>query len=275
MDYTLGDTILYVENLNVQYDGVDIIKDVNLIEKDVIRPDQTTGQIIAFVGRSGRGKTTLFKALTGLVKPNAGQILIPEHDNPSIAKIVCEGDVGFVDQKYTLFRNKTVEETLIFALRSSTLTKEEKNLKIKNETDEWGLNGMLHKYPNQLSGGQRQRVAILEQMFNYERFIIMDEPFSGLDVGNIEKVKESFDLISKSNEFNTIVFSTHDIKLAVTMADSIYVIGNPTDEKGIRKNYGTVIRNYDLKQLGLAWGNEYTMAHMDIENKIREDLLNS
>lgn len=274
MDYRLESTVLYAENVSVQYDGRDIIKNINMIEKDVVRDSQITGQVIAIVGRSGRGKSTLFKVLTGLVKPCTGTILIPQHDDPTKAKIVEEGDVGFVNQKYTLFRNKTVREALMFALRNSKISKEDKNTKILLETSVWGLSDHLDKYPAQLSGGQRQRVAIIEQMFSSENFIILDEPFSGLDVGNIEKVKESFKKISGQNEFNTIIFSTHDLELAVELADSIYVIGFPTIN-GELQNYGTIVKNYDLKQMGLAWNNEMTVTHYDLVHKIKEDLLNS
>jgi polar amino acid transport system ATP-binding protein len=274
MDYKLESTVLYAENVSVQYDGRDVIKNINMIEKDVVREGTITGQIIAIVGRSGRGKSTLFKVLTGLVKPCTGTILIPEHGDPSKAKIVEEGDVGFVNQKYTLFRNKTVKEALLFALRNSELSKEDKLKKINDSVTEWGLLDHLNKYPSQLSGGQRQRVAILEQMFSSENFIIMDEPFSGLDVGNIESVKHAFKRIASENEFNTIIFSTHDLELAVELADSIYVVGYPTIE-GQLQNYGTIVKQYDLKEMGLAWNNEMTVMHYDLVHKIKEDLLNS
>lgn len=274
MNYKLDNTVLYAENVSVQYDGRDVIKDINMIEKDVIREDQITGQVVAIVGRSGRGKSTLFKVLTGLVKPCTGTILIPQHNDPTKAKVVEEGDVGFVNQKYTLFRNKTVEDSLLFALRKSNLPIVEKRDKIKTEAESWGLAEHLKKYPNQLSGGQRQRVAILEQMFSSENFIILDEPFSGLDVGNIEKVKESFRRISETNELNTIIFSTHDLELAVELADSVYVIGYPTID-GVLQNYGTIIKNYDLKEMGLAWNKEMTVTHYDLVHRIKDDLLNS
>jgi polar amino acid transport system ATP-binding protein len=274
MEYKLESTVLYAENVSVQYDGRDVIKDINMIEKDVVREGTITGQIIAIVGRSGRGKSTLFKVLTGLVKPCTGTILIPEHGDPTKAKIVEEGDVGFVNQKYTLFRNKTVKEALLFALRKSELSKEDKLKKINDSVAEWGLSDHVNKYPSQLSGGQRQRVAILEQMFSSENFIIMDEPFSGLDVGNIESVKHAFKRIASENEFNTIIFSTHDLELAVELADSIYVVGYPTVE-GQLQNYGTIVKQYDLKQMGLAWNNEMTVMHYDLVHKIKDDLLNS
>src|SRR5688572_4069679 len=119
ISYEQKDTVLHVENLSVAYGEKVIIGDINFQEKDTVRAGKSQGQIIAFLGRSGRGKSTLFKALTGLEKPTTGRVLIPDHSKPVTnglqpAKIVQEGDVGFVDQKYTLFRHKTVFNALRF-----------------------------------------------------------------------------------------------------------------------------------------------------------------
>ncbi len=78
--------------------------------------------------------------------------------------------------------------------------------------------------------------------------MILDEPFSGLDVGNIEKVKTSFQKILDADEYNTIIFSTHDIRLAAELADSIYIIGNP---EGVT-DYSTILKHYDLKKMGFS-----------------------
>jgi polar amino acid transport system ATP-binding protein len=255
MDYQLGQTLLFVENLSVVYDGVTIIKDINIIEKDVTRKGvDATGQTIAIVGRSGRGKSTLFKALTGLITPATGKILIKDFDSKAedAAKNVVEGDIGFVDQKYTLFRHKTVMQTLKFALRKKSMSESEKDKKIKTYIEKWGLESCADKYPNELSGGQRQRTAIIEQVFSSELFIILDEPFSGLDVGNIEEVRKTFQLLNNSSEYHTAIFSTHDIELAIEIAQCIYVVGYPTI-KGEKQNYGTIIGKYDLREMGIAW----------------------
>ncbi|HKX85073.1 MAG TPA: ATP-binding cassette domain-containing protein [Flavobacterium sp.] len=276
MEFHFKDTLLYVENLSVAYDGVTIIKDISLIEKDVVRKDKDqTGQIIAVVGRSGRGKSTFFKALTGLVHPETGKILIKdfESNEPNAAKPVKEGDIGFVDQKYTLFRHKTVYQTLEFALRNSPLSKTEKDKKIKEHIQKWGLEPCADKYPNELSGGQRQRTAIIEQLFSSDKFIVMDEPFSGLDIGNIQEVKKSFDLLCDESEFNTVLFSTHDIELAIEMAQVIYVIGHPT-VNGIKQKYGSIIAHYDLREKGMAW-REYGDDHRKLYKEIVHQMMES
>ena len=255
MKHEYKETLLYVENLSVAYNDTVIIKDITLTEKDVVREGiENTGQVIAFVGRSGRGKSTFFKALTGLVPAATGKILIKdfETNEPNVAKVVQEGNIGFVDQKYTLFRHKTVKQALKFALRKTKLSESEKEAKIKEYIQKWGLDNCVDKYPNELSGGQRQRTAIIEQLFSSDQFIVLDEPFSGLDVGNIEEVKKSFELLSSTSDYNTVIFSTHDIELAIEIAQTIYVIGHPT-LNGVKQSYGTIVAKYDLRDMGIAW----------------------
>lgn len=273
MSYKLKETILYLDKVSVGYDGKMILKDVSLIEKDVVRDGvEATGQTIAFIGRSGRGKSTLFKALTGLIKPSSGRVLITDMKTESKedAKEVSEGDIGFVDQKYTLFRHKTITQICLYALRKSTLTKIEKNELISKYLIEWGLEEHKNKYSCELSGGQRQRTSIIEQLLSSKHFMIFDEPFSGLDVGNIEKVKQSFKKIQDDDELNTVIFSTHDIRLAVELADSIYIVGFP---EGVT-DYSTIVKHYDLKEMGLAW-TEYGDGHRALVADIKELLLKS
>jgi len=274
MEFHFKETLLYVENLSVAYDDTVIIKDISLTEKDVVRTGvDATGQVIAFVGRSGRGKSTFFKALTGLIPTQTGKILIKDFQSKDLdaAKQVKEGDIGFVDQKYTLFRHKTVLQTLKFALRKTKLSEAEKDKKIKEYINNWGLENCSDKYPNELSGGQRQRTAIIEQLFSSDQFIVLDEPFSGLDVGNIEEVKQSFDLLSSLSEYNTVIFSTHDIELALQLAQCIYVIGYPTIN-GKLQNYGTIVAKYDLRDSGLAW-KDYCDDHKKIVKEIVHQMM--
>jgi len=273
-NYQEQDTILYLDNVSIGYDKTKpILKDISLIEKNIVREGiESTGQTIAVVGRSGRGKSTLFKALTGLLKPLSGQILITDLRTADIndAKVVSEGDIGFVDQKYTLFRHKTVEQICHYAMRKIEITKADKEAIITKYLEEWGLAEHRKKYSCELSGGQRQRTAIIEQMLSSKHFMIFDEPFSGLDVGNIEKVKQNFERIASDNEYNTIIFSTHDIRLAVELADSIYVVGHP---EGVT-DYSTIVGHYDLKKMGLAW-QPYSEGHRVVVTQVKELLLRS
>jgi polar amino acid transport system ATP-binding protein len=273
MQYELKQTILCLDQVSAGYEGKAILKDVSLVEKDVVREGiAATGQIAAFLGRSGRGKSTLFKVLTGLSKPISGRVLITcsKPNEPEAAKEVGEGDVGFVDQKYTLFRHKTVYQIMQYALKKSKTTAEEKKKNIDEQLTKWGMIDHKDKYPCELSGGQRQRTAIIEQLLTSKHFMVFDEPFSGLDVGNIESVKQAFELILSSDELNTIIFSTHDIKLAVELADVIYIIGYP---EGIT-DHSTIVNKYDLKELGFAW-TKFGPDHLELIESIKADLLKS
>lgn len=280
MHYELKDIILQVEDLSIAYGDKVIIKDINFLERDTARKDMVQGQIIAVLGRSGRGKSTLFKALTGLVKPTTGRVLIPDYRLPAEngiqpAKEVEEGDVGFVDQKYTLFRHKTVYESMLFALRNDKMDAQAKKDKVMAYLSEWGLDKVKDQYPNELSGGQRQRAAIIEQLLSSGHYLVLDEPFSGLDVGNIMNVRKSFDLIEKSHDLNTIIFSTHDIELATELADSIYIIGYPKGPDGTHGTYGTIVRHFDLKTYGIAWIDEFTTQHVELLKEIKAVMLDS
>ncbi len=274
MKHEYKETLLYIENLSVAYGDKTIIKDISLTEKDVVREGvHATGQIIAVVGRSGRGKSTFFRALTGLTPMKTGKILIKDFESNELnaAKTVREGDIGFVDQKYTLFRHKTVNQALKFALRKSKLSDTEKDHKIKEYIQKWGLESCIDKYPNELSGGQRQRTAIIEQLFSSDKFIVLDEPFSGLDVGNIEEVKKSFALLSETSDYNTIIFSTHDIELALELAQCIYVIGFPT-VNGKKQDYGSIVAQYDLREMGMAW-KDYCEDHTKLSKEIVHQMM--
>ncbi len=279
--YQYAEAILHVENVGVAYGEKQIIEHITFTEKDVLRPDMVQGQTIAFVGRSGRGKSTLFRSLAGLEQPTQGEVMISdlqapikEGESPPLRK-VREGDVGFVSQNYVLFRHKTIQQAMEFAMRKQSLSAAEKDKKITQYLKDWGLYAVRHQYPDELSGGQRQRTAILEQVLSSTNYIILDEPFSGLDVGNIQNAINAFKLINQSHELATIIFCTHDIDLAVEMADSLYVLGYPTNADGTLHPVGTLVKHFDLKTRGLAWKDHFSPEHKALVEEIKEAILAS
>jgi ABC-type multidrug transport system ATPase subunit len=272
--YTLAEDLLVVENLCVAYGNKIIIRDIGTEQipfaiKDVKRANMQQGQTVAVLGRSGRGKSTFFKAITGIVQPNSGSIKIPDYKQDGNFRTVKEGDVGFVQQNFPLSRNQTIYQMLQNAAAQGKIDAGERNSIINNHIENWGLKEQRNLAPNQLSGGQKQRVAIIEQLLCSHHFMVFDEPFSGLDVCNIEDVRDSFRKITTSNEINTIIFSTHDIDLAVELADQIYIIGYEQNTHGQFVPGGTLVGYYDLKKLDLAW-QDFSAGHRDLVDMIKK-----
>jgi ABC-type multidrug transport system ATPase subunit len=272
--YTLAEDLLVVENVSVVYGNKTIIRDIGtaqipFIIKDIKRANLQQGQTVAVLGRSGRGKSTFFKTLTGIIKPSAGNIKIPDIRQQGNFRTVKEGDVGFVQQNFPLSRNQTVFQMLEDTAIQGQIPANERSNIIDKHIENWGLKDQRNLATNQLSGGQKQRVAIIEQLLCSHHFMVFDEPFSGLDVCNIEDVRDSFLKITSSNEINTIIFSTHDIELAVELADQIYIIGYMQNTGGEFESGGTIVGYYDLKKLNLAW-QSYGSGHRELVDMIKK-----
>ena len=251
--YTRAETLLKVSNLCVDY-SMPILKDVNFEVRDIKRPGITQGQKIALLAPSGTGKTQLFKRIAGLEPPSSGSVLVGAEQVP-----VKAGMVGLVPQNYLLFSHRTVGESLTIAASMREKDRTKAKAKVVAELEDFGLSDKWHAYPQQLSGGQRQRVSIAEQLLSSNHFVLMDEPFSGLDVLTKKKVCEIIDQVAARDDLNTIIFSTHDIESAVMIADTILPLGRDRDQNG-HPIPGAHIKNpIDLIERGLAW-------HPDIEH---------
>lgn len=255
--------VLKIENLKVSYGDKVVIPNLTFEIEDVIRNNTVTGQIVAILGESGCGKSTLFRTLSGL-KNYEGSISILddinnyEVNNPKY-KSPIKGDIGFVDQKYTMFRHKTVYNSLMLALRKYNGNKDEK---IDEYLSKLNILDIKHKYPNEISGGQRQRAALLERLFNDNHYIILDEPFSGLDIKNRESTKSFIRSIVNEHELNTIIFCTHNISIAVEMADVILVLNKK----------GELIQQTNLRSKGYGY-NQYDQQHINLTKQLKNLLL--
>lgn len=247
MTHTKEQVILKVENVCLNYDRP-ILRDVNFEIRNIVRPNQTQGQVISLVGRSGIGKTQLFKILSGLLQPKSGSVKIGDDLHH-----VKAGEVGIVPQNYILFNHRSIEDNLKIGLRASdakTSDNDKKNI-IADYAERFGLKEHLKKYPMQLSGGQRQRVSIIQQILTGNRFILLDEPFSGLDPIIKDKVVELLASISLMNELNTLIIVSHDIENSLKISDSAFILANQEGKEG-----ATITETIDLIEMGFAWNPE-------------------
>jgi ABC-type multidrug transport system ATPase subunit len=277
-DYTVKQALLIIQGLSKTFGKKVILRDIGTDEHpfavyDISRPNMEQGQVVAVVGRSGSGKTTLFRMIAGIHSPSTGIVQIPNPSDPTAYREVRGGDVGYVQQTYPLSRNQSVYSMLEDAAKQGKIPLKDQRPIIESYLEEWELKDQRYQSKNQLSGGQRQRVAIIEQILCSHHLMVFDEPFSGLDVKNIDDVKKSFNKISEASEINTILFSTHDIRLAVELSDLIYVIGYEKDKNKKIIPGGTVLKTYDLKKLGIAW-TPYGSGHNDISLEITDLIKN-
>ena len=247
-EYTHGATLLKAENINVTLGGCPILKDLSLDVKDIRRPGAIAGQVVGLLGPSGVGKTTLFRVLAGLDRPDSGRVLIGEEGAP-----VQRGMVGVVAQNYPLFMHRTVMGNLLVAGRRSGLSRKAAVEKAKGLLERFGMLDRSGLYPAQLSGGQKQRAAIAQQFMCSEHFLLLDEPFSGLDPMAIDRVAELLNEVACMHELNTIVVVTHDIGAALEVADTIWLMGRDRDPQGKIIPGAKIKESYNLIERGLAW----------------------
>lgn len=251
-EYSIGDPLVTVENVNLSYGNKVILRDINLIIKNVVRPGMEQGQVVSMIGQSGLGKSQFFRVLSGLMPAKVcpeytltGRVLIDIDQHP-----VHPGQVGIVPQNYILFNHRTVYNNLICGSMHSPCKhgKKERDELIRKYAEDFGLTEHLDKYPAQLSGGQKQRVSIIQQVLTDNKFILLDEPFSGLDPIMVDKVINLLNKIAVLNELNTLIIVSHDLESSMAIADTVWILARESDKPG-----ATIIKQLDLKDMGLAW----------------------
>ncbi|MCW3060758.1 MAG: sulfate-transporting ATPase [Capsulimonas sp.] len=249
--YEYRGTLLKLDDVSLTLGGNKILRNVNLEIKDLHRPGMTQGQVVALLGPSGVGKTCLFRILAGLDKPDSGQVLVEEEQVP-----VQRGMVGVIAQNYPLFAHRTVRGNLVVAGKQARLPGAEIAKRATEILARFGLEDHGNKYPAQLSGGQRQRVAIAQQFMCSEHFLLMDEPFSGLDMVAVDRVIGFIREMAASDELKTFILVTHDVDAALRVADTIWLLGRDRDDQGKIVPGAYVQATYNLADCGLAWRDE-------------------
>jgi len=264
--YELKERLLCVEDVGLTLGGREILRDVNVEIRNIHRPGLQQGQVVALLGPSGIGKTRLFRIMAGLDEPDQGRVMVGDPPKP-----VKAGEVGVVAQHYPLFRHRTVLSNLVVAGNLAGLATREATEKAQKLLEDLGLAEHATKYPALLSGGQRQRAAIAQQFMCSEHFLLMDEPFSGLDLLATERVVEMISNLASSDELKTFVIVTHDISAALEVADTVWVLGRDRDEKGEVIPGARVQKSYNLIELGLAWRHGITTdpAFVELMAEIR------
>lgn len=267
MECSYTKTLLTIEHVSLMYGDKIILRDVNAEVKEIVR-EGSKGQIVGFLGPSGYGKTQLFRIIAGLNKPTAGAVTLNGH-----IKSVHPGEVGVVAQNYPLFAHRTVWRNLLLAAKKKYKEKAEE--KVEAYLEEFELDDKKYLYPAQLSGGQKQRVAILQQILCSNHFLLLDEPFSGLDMIMLERTIALLQKVANMDELNTVIVVTHDITAAASVADHLWLLGRERDAAGNVIAGSRIVETYNLIERGLCWvpdlitQPQFLMFTAEVKNRFR------
>ena len=246
---------LSIQDLGVTYiarDGTstEAVRDVSL---DIVdKPD--TGEIIVFLGASGCGKSTILKAVAGLIPPTRGRILAGGRPVTGVGR-----DRGMVFQAYTSFGWLTVRDNVEYGLRLQGVPAAERRERSQKYLDTVGLADFAGRYPKDLSGGMKQRVAIARTLINEPDLVLMDEPFGALDPQTRWGMQGLLLDVSRSEQ-NTILFVTHDVSEAVYLADTVYVLS----QRPARILHRVDVPSFPVRNIGLKSAPEFRAVEKNL-----------
>lgn len=206
---------LYSEGLVKIYKGRTVVNNVSIVVNQ--------GEIVGLLGPNGAGKTTTFYMIVGLIKPNNGQIFL---ENENITKLPmykrAKKGIGYLAQEASVFRTLTVEENLMAVLQMTKLSKHDQKKKTESLIEEFGLGHVRQNLGRVLSGGERRRTEIARALAVDPMFVLLDEPFAGVDPIAVEEIQS---IVSKLKEKNIgILITDHNVNETLSITDRAYLM---------------------------------------------------
>lgn len=207
--------VLRTEHLVKRYGKRTVVNDVSI--------NVTQGEIVGLLGPNGAGKTTTFYMTTGLVKPNAGKIFLNDLD---ISKFPvyqrARHGIGYLAQEASVFRQMSVENNIKSVLEMTNFSKEYQREKLESLINEFHLNKVRKSLGDQLSGGERRRCEIARCMAIEPKFIMLDEPFAGVDPIAVQDIQQ---IVAKLKEKNIgILITDHNVHETLSITDRAYML---------------------------------------------------
>ncbi|WP_185873863.1 LPS export ABC transporter ATP-binding protein [Blattabacterium cuenoti] len=206
---------LITQNIYKKYKKKYIIKNISIFLKK--------GEIVGLIGPNGAGKTTLFYIIVGIIRPDTGKIIVNEENitNYPIYKRSQKG-IGYLSQEPSIFRNLSVEENILCILEMKKYSYKERKKKTEELLEEFGLQHIRKSLGYLLSGGERRRIEIARCLSINPTFILLDEPFSGIDPISMEELQKIIFLLKKKNI--GILITDHNVKETFMITDRLYLI---------------------------------------------------
>ncbi|MBP7212095.1 LPS export ABC transporter ATP-binding protein [bacterium] len=208
---------IIAKNLVKIYGDRSVVNDVSF--------EVNKGEVVGLLGPNGAGKTTTFYMVVGLVKPNSGRIFLEDEDISSWPMNVrARAGLGYLPQEASIFRKLTVENNIKLVLEmNDKLTVNEKSKKLEELLEEFGVKKLRNYSAVSLSGGERRRVELARALAASPDFILLDEPFTGIDPIAIGEIKENIKKLSDDKGLGVLI-TDHNPKATLSITDRAYVI---------------------------------------------------
>ena len=207
--------ILRTDNIFKYYNKKAVVKGVSINLKQ--------GEIVGLLGPNGAGKTTTFYSIVGLVRANSGKVFIDDVDITSKPMYKrAQMGVGYLPQEASVFRTMTVEDNIKSVLEMTDLSKDEQNERCEILINEFGLNHVRNNIGNLLSGGERRRTEIARALATEPKFILLDEPFAGVDPIAVEDIQK---IVKKLVDKNIgVLITDHNVHETLSITDRAYLL---------------------------------------------------
>jgi lipopolysaccharide export system ATP-binding protein len=206
---------LRTEALTKSYNGRTVVRDVDL--------NVASGEIVGLLGPNGAGKTTTFGMVVGLIGADRGRVLLDDHDVTADAMYVrARKGIGYLPQEPSIFRGLTVEKNLLSILETLPIDAEERRARLAELLSELNLTPLARSKAYTLSGGERRRVEITRALVNRPKFMLLDEPFAGIDpiaVADIQKIIAHL----RSRGIGVLV-TDHNVRETLKITDRAYIV---------------------------------------------------
>jgi lipopolysaccharide export system ATP-binding protein len=236
---------LRTERLTKAFGGRTVVRDVDL--------EVVSGEVVGLLGPNGAGKTTTFGMVVGLVGPDAGRVLLDDHDVTNDPMYVrARKGIGYLPQEPSIFRGLTVEQNVLAILETLPLDKATRHARLADLLAELGLTALARSRAYTLSGGERRRVEITRALVNQPKFILLDEPFAGIDpiaVADIQKI-----VVHLKDRGIGVLVTDHNVRETLKITDRAYIVhdgvifrsgtpGGLADDEDVKRIYlGTEFR---------------------------------
>ena len=206
---------LRAENIVKIYGNKRVVKGVSV--------EVNKGEIVGLLGPNGAGKTTSFYMIVGLIKPNEGKVFLDGKDISSLPMYKrAQMGIGYLSQEASIFRKMTVEDNLLAVLEMTKLSKEQQKQKCEDLLNEFGLQKIRKNMGGLLSGGERRRTEIARCLATNPSFILLDEPFAGVDPIAVEDIQQIVSDLKKRNI--GILITDHNVHETLSITDRAYLL---------------------------------------------------